>query len=300
MSTLNQPREERRTYKAKGYEYLLNDEEKTAWILRAPRIGRKKRFRVPDIIDVEGTAYTVESIEIGAFGKAKCLKHLVIPDSIEFVDEYNFSSLPSLRSIFIGKGLKHITSWILQNNKKLRSFVINRENPHLYVEKGIIYTTDGKIALTTPFNIKHLRIKEGVEAVEHVAFWWNPNLSTITFPSTLKSIGDNSFAGCPKLKKLVFPEGFETFISQCFWNCDSLETVELPSTLMGMDYETFAYCPNLKTVIIRKEQVLMPKTFRNSPIYLPEGCTLKVPKHLVEEYKTNPLWAEATNIEGIE
>ena len=85
MSTLNQPREERRTYKGKGYEYLLNDEEKTAWIVRAPRIGRKKRFRVPDIIDVEGTAYTVESIEFGAFGKAKCLKHLVIPDSIEFV-----------------------------------------------------------------------------------------------------------------------------------------------------------------------------------------------------------------------
>lgn len=166
MSTLSQPKEERRTYKAKGCEYLLNDEEKTAWIVKGPRIGRIKRYRVPDTITIEGTAYIVESIEIGAFEKAKCLKHLVIPDSIEFVDEYNFSSLPSLRSIYIGKNVKYLSSWIFQLNKKLRSFVISNENPHLFVEKGIVYTTDGKSALTTPFNVKHLRIKEGVEAMK--------------------------------------------------------------------------------------------------------------------------------------
>lgn len=317
MSTLSQPKEERRTYKAKGCEYLLNDKEKTAWIVKGPRVGRRRRYRIPETVDIDGVPYKVESVEIGAFGKAQRLRHLVIPDSIEFVDEYNFYSLQSLRSIYIGKGLTYLSSWIFQRNKNLRSFVISKENPHLCVENGIVYTTDGKCAVSTPFNVRHLNIKEGVEAIENVAFWWNPNLETISLPSTLKSIGDNSFAGCPKIKKVVFPEGFERFISQCFWDCDSLETVELPSTLKEMDDETFYRCKNLKTVIIRAEHMLLVNAYcilpykfiknhyndfdrDNQPIYLPKGCTLKVPKALVEEYKAHPLWAMATNVEEID
>lgn len=289
---------ERRLYSDRKCEYLLNDAERTAWIIRGSRIGRRRRYRVPNTVDVGGVAYKINSIEIGAFRNAKCLKHLVIPDSIEFVDEHNFSSSPSLRSIYIGKGLKNISSWIFQGNNRLRTFVISKENPYLYIEKGIIYTADGKSALTTPFCIKHLKLKEGVEVIANVAFWSNPNLKTVSFPSTLKSIGDNSFADCPKLKSLVFPEGFESLTSQCFWDCTGLETVDLPSTLVDMDYETFYGCSNLKTVIIRTNHVMEPRTFMKSPICLPKGCLLKVPQNLAREYRVHPLWGGVVKLHG--
>lgn len=300
MSTLNQPKEERRTYRHKGGVYLLNDEKKTAWIVRGPRIGRRRRFRVPETIDVEGNAYAVESIEINAFDRAKCLKHLVIPDSIEFIDEYNFSHLPSLRSIYIGKGLSHLTSWTFDVNRKLRSFVIAKENPHFFVENGVVYTADGKRAVTTPFCLNHVSIKEGVKAIGPCCLWWNHRLQTITFPSTLKSIGDNSIAGCPKLKELVLPEGVEECITQSFLFCGGLERVELPSTLTEIDHESFCGCDNLRILIIRKDQLLVPTTINGAPIYLPKGCTLKVPKNLVAEYRAHPLWAKASNVEEIE
>lgn len=292
-------KEERRTYRYEGCEYLLNDEKGAAWIVKGPRVGRRRCYRVPEAIDVDGLTYKVESIEINAFRRAKCLKHLVIPDSIEFIDEYNFDHLPSLRSIHIGKGLSLLSSWIFDGNRKLRGFVIAKGNPHFFVENGVVYTADGKCAVTAPFSHEHLRIKEGVEVVGPCCFSWDENLKTISFPSTLKSIGDNSFASCSKLKSVVLPEGFEKCVSQCFFCCDSLETVDLPSTLKEIDYESFFGCMNLKMLIIRKDQLLVPTTFKETPFYLPKGCTLKVPKNIVAVYRTHPLWAKATNIEEL-
>ena len=97
MSTIDQDASKRRNYKQGGCEYLLNDEERTAWIVKGPRIGRRHRYRIPNQVIVNGERYDIESVEIGAFKKAKCLRHLIVPDSIIFIDEYNFSSLPNLR-----------------------------------------------------------------------------------------------------------------------------------------------------------------------------------------------------------
>lgn len=74
----------------------------------------------------------------------------------------------------------------------------------------------------------------------------------------------------------------------------------MPSTLKEIDYELFCGCDNLRILIIRKDQLLVPSTFNGTPIYLPKGCTLKVPKNLVVEYRAHPLWAKASNVEEIE
>jgi len=295
MSTVEQKAAERRQCWHKGCEYLLNDEARTAWIVKGPRIGRHRRYRIPDSVVISGKTYIVESVEMGAFKRAKCLRHLVVPDSIEYLDEYNFSSLPQLRSIYIGKGLKCLSSWIFHGNKKLRHFEIDKANTKICLEDGIIYMKSGKCAVTTPFSPKHLSIKEGVEEVDNVAFWYNKNLESVAFPSTLKKIGDNSFSGCPKLKEVRLPEGFEECVIQCFMDNPALELVDLPSTMKVLNDETFYNCPNLKALVIRTDSVLVPK----GQMELPPCCTLRVPEDLIEEYKNHPLWSQAMRIEPI-
>ncbi len=231
MGTIEQDVSERRNYKHGGCEYLLNDEERTAWIVKGPRIGRRHRYRIPNHVKVNGERYDIESVEIGAFKKSKCLRHLIVPDSILFIDEYNFCSLPNLRSIYIGKGLKYLSSWIFGNCPKLTSFIISLDNPHLCIEHGTVYTKDGKCAVTSPFKQRHLAIKEGVEVIENVAFWWNDKLKDVHFPSTLRKIGDNSLAGCPKLRSVTLPEGVEECLVQSFEDNDGLEIADLPSTM---------------------------------------------------------------------
>lgn len=97
-----------RLFKFKNWSYLLDDDDKTAWIAKG-HIGRCKRYKIPNSVDIDGKRYTITSIEMGAFNNPRTLRHLSIPDSIEYVDEDEFLFMSKLRSIYIGKGLKHLT-----------------------------------------------------------------------------------------------------------------------------------------------------------------------------------------------
>lgn len=77
----SKPFNERRFYSSRNWAYLLDDDDKTAWIVKG-HIGRRKRFRIPNSVDVDGQIYTITSIEMGAFNNPNTLRHLTIPDSI--------------------------------------------------------------------------------------------------------------------------------------------------------------------------------------------------------------------------
>ena len=52
----------RREYKQSEFVYLLDDEEKTAWIAKG-HIGQWQRYCIPDHVMVDGERYIVESVE---------------------------------------------------------------------------------------------------------------------------------------------------------------------------------------------------------------------------------------------
>lgn len=95
---------ERRIYRSRKWEYLFDDDDKTAWIVKG-YIGRYKRFRISNSVEIDGQSYTITCMELGAFNHPRTLRHLSIPDSIEYVDEDEFTFMPKLRSIHIGKGV---------------------------------------------------------------------------------------------------------------------------------------------------------------------------------------------------
>lgn len=301
MTTIYQDYKERRLYRRGKWEYLLNDEAKTAWIYSAPSLGRLKRYRIPDSVIIDGEKYVIEKVDLGVFRKAKYLEHLVIPDSIGIIEESNFDFLPHLKSIYIGKGLQNLSYWPFIMNKKLSTIIIDKDNPHLECDKGIVYSRGGLRAIKLFMKKKNLVIKEGVEEIFHYFDSANTNIESIVFPSSLKKIGDNSFSECRKLKRVVLPEGFEDCFCQCFTEDDELEYVDLPSTMTHLHAETFALCPKLKTLIIRTNSVLAPQGFgkRPFPLEIPADCTVYVPLPLVDEYRKHPLWADICTIHGI-
>ena len=187
---------ERREFRQDGFTYLLDDNEKTAWIKHG-HFGRGHRYRLPDHVIIGGERYTIESVEIGAYNASRTIRHLVIPDSFTYVDEDCFCWLPNLRSVHIGKGVTYLRNFHFRGSPKLCCYVIDKDNPHLTMRDGIIMTKDGKEVLTETRNHTRLVIPEGVEKIAAIAFWYNKKLESITFPSTLRKIGDNSFSNCP-------------------------------------------------------------------------------------------------------
>ena len=283
---------QRRELRQNGFTYLLDDNEKTAWI-KEGHIGRGYRYRLPDHVIIDGEHYTIESVEIGAYKYPRTLRHLVIPDSFNYVDENCFDHLPNLRSVYIGKGVGYLSHWHFRGCPKLCSYVIEKGNPHLTIRDGMIMTKEGKQVLSEIRKHTHLVIPEGVEEIADVAFWYNDRLESVSFPSTLRKIGDNSFSNCPKLRSMVLPEGLEECVVQCFMENKDLELIDLPCTLTELGWETFSYCPNLKTVILRMPKV--PKNCHEREIPL-ESCRLMVPAHLVDSYRRHPEWGKFQNI----
>ena len=78
-----------------------------------------------------------------------------------------------------------MSSRLFHSNPNLRTFIISPDNPHLMMEDGIVYSKDGTVALCAIFQPRHLHIREGVTLIENVAFWWNPRLEQVDFPTSL-------------------------------------------------------------------------------------------------------------------
>ena len=203
----------RRKYKQGKFVYLLDDEEKTAWIEKG-HIGRCRKYRLPDHVMIDGERYTIESVEAGAYNKSRTLRHLTIPDTFNYVDEWAFDC-NNLRSVYIGKGLDYLDSWTFCHYEKLHHFQIDKDNTYLKYENDMVLSKDGKKLLAAYIVGKcpsQLNIPDGVEEIGQYVFIGSTKLESVTFPSTLRKMGDNSFGMCQNLRSVVLPEGFEKFV----------------------------------------------------------------------------------------
>lgn len=240
--------EESRLFKMRGWSYRLNDRDRTACVERG-RIGRGKRFRLPEYVDADGVRYTLTSVGFCAFNFPKTLQHLVIPDSYNYVDEDTFRFLRNLRTVHIGRNVQWINSWHFSACPKLNHIGISPNNPYLKIVNNLILSKDGKRVLRTVTDAWHYTVPEGVEEIADIVFWCNEKLESVSFPTTLRRIGQCQFQACRNLRKMVFPEGVVRIGCQCFFDCRNLEHVEFPSTLEELGDEPFYNCPKLKTVV---------------------------------------------------
>lgn len=121
---------QRRRVRHQRWTYLLDDADCTAWIARG-RIGRRRRFRIPTSVILEGKEYKITSIEIGAFKNSHTLHHLIIPDSISYIDRDCFKFLPNLKTVYIGKDVEELTDEHFCGCHKLQHIYISRLNKFL-------------------------------------------------------------------------------------------------------------------------------------------------------------------------
>ena len=80
------------------------------------------------------------------------------------------------------------------------------------------------------------------------AFQGCSQLTKVTLPTSLESIGDNAFYECYNLKAVTLPEGLESIGINAFEHCTSLETITLPSTVTTIDKWAFGNCISLKEI----------------------------------------------------
>lgn len=79
--------------------------------------------------------------------------------------------------------------------------------------------------------VKKIVVQEGITGLIGACFYGMSNVTEVSLPSTLKTIGQSCFSGCSLITTLLLPEGLETLQGGCFYNCSGLTELTLPSSL---------------------------------------------------------------------
>ena len=85
-----------------------------------------------------------------------------------------------------------------------------------------------------------------VTAIARNGFTCCQNLSSITFPSSIKTIGYYSFGFCDALVSVTLPSGLDTMEMHAFECCSNLSTVVFPNKLVKIHDRCFEYTPWMK------------------------------------------------------
>lgn len=156
-----------------------------------------------------------------AFNGCSSLEKAELPDSVTEIDSCAFRGCTNLTYF------KYPLSWA-----KVEYTWIG---VNMYL--GAIFSNCSKLA--------SIEIPEGVSVIPSNAFAGMQSLTEISFPSTLKTVGESAFSNCTNLSMVNFNEGLSKIEASAFSGCSSLERVELPNSVSQINSCAFRNCINL-------------------------------------------------------
>lgn len=93
-------------------------------------------------------------------------------------------------------------------------------------------------------------VSNGVTGIGEGAFCYFTELTSVSLPGSLKSIGAYAFRGCSSLKSVVIPDSVTSIGESAFYRCTALTTATVSNSVSMISYGTFMSCENLISVTI--------------------------------------------------
>ncbi len=222
------------------------------------------------------------TIEHDAFNECEKLKGsggkstLSLPSKLRTLGVNAFRECIDLTKIVLPKSLEEMSGSVFYGDTFLKSVTIKgdlklTDDPNNFHNTGT--NTEGGYSVT---------FAEGVTQIPEKLFYSTfasyrdhdyAHVSSVSLPSTLKSIGQMAFYECYDLKSIDFSKSTKLAnIDYCAFYATGLETVTLPSSVSNIGTHAFADCSSLKWVkTTRNSGTLGTNVFENAA----EGFKLK-------------------------
>lgn len=96
------------------------------------------------------------------------------------------------------------------------------------------------------YNISKVTIPNTVESIGDFAFYRSKKLVEVDLPDNIKSIGDSAFRESPMLERVDMPNTVESIGDYAFYWCRNLNVTELPANIKSIGSNAFNQCYKLK------------------------------------------------------
>ena len=114
-------------------------------------------------------------------------------------------------------------------------------------------------------------------------------------PYSVKSIGDNAFQGCIKIKSVSIPITVTSIGSKAFYGCTAMTSTNIPESVTSIGKGAFFGCIGLTSLIVGRAQPLSVPDDIFTHVDMSK-CTLIVPKGTSELYRADAVWGQFENI----
>ena len=237
------------------------------------------------------SSYNTETDKAGNFMFANLtgLRTLVLPNGLTTIGAYTFADCRNLTSLTIPDGVTEIGNYAFSYERS-SDYVNKLATLHLpanltslgenafYNQKSLqrieipAGVTEVKQNTFMYCSVKEVTLNEGLQSIGFRAFY-DSGLETINLPSTLTSMGNetfystelkgtialpgaltalpnHAFYSCERLTGVSFSEGLQSIGNNTFQNCKQLTEVSLPQSLKTIGNNAFINCYRMRSVAL--------------------------------------------------
>lgn len=201
-------------------------------------------------LDFPETLTTIGSL---AFSKCTSLSSITIPASVTTMETETFDGFydPNANDgagnvSFADGCIFKIQDGVFYDDENLIRVLDWQEN--VVVPEGIKYigagAFDTRKVTDEATTLKSISFPSTLESIGKDAFLGNKALENVTIPENVTELGTGAFSGCTGLKTVAI-QGSITELNQTFNGCSALETATLPDTIEVIGEYTFNGCKKL-------------------------------------------------------
>lgn len=194
------------------------------------------------------------NLGLGSGASSNNIETIVYGENIKFVETYQHTENPSLKSVVMNKGMTGLAEGAFFGCTKLSTVELSST----LKEIGIMALAE--CAITGAFNVP-----DSMENIGDISCYSNQftevNLFQTMSGSKLKTIGEYAFYTCFLIEKpVVFPSGLTTVAQGAFSFCSNIRSIYVDCPYSVFHWSTFDGCNNLSTIYLGENATGWPST----------------------------------------